>query len=67
MKTIYIFISLFLLGACSNDSKEIKSSPIDDGVISSEMIDIPTDETTQDAIKEHCKMMPEMSGCEKYK
>lgn len=41
------------------------SMPMDESTImSSEMI---SPSNNDDAMREHCKMMPEMSGCEKYR
>ncbi len=39
----------------------------DDSILDSQMLDIPTDDETFEWLKEHCKKMPEMKGCEKYK
>lgn len=34
-------------------------------IMSSEMM--PPSSNNDDAMREHCKMMPEMAGCEKYR
>jgi hypothetical protein len=35
-------------------------------IMSSEMI-VPTSPSEKEAMRNHCKMMPEMAGCEKYR
>lgn len=35
-------------------------------IMSSEMM-TPSSSNNDDAMREHCKMMPEMAGCEKYR
>ena len=49
--------------ACRYDSNH--SMPMDESIImSSEMM---KSSSNDDTMRDHCKMMPEMAGCEKYR
>jgi Tfp pilus assembly protein PilV len=61
-KLLLFLLAPALLGSCSLVPQ---NTPQD---IASFSVNTTTTESPQDAMmREHCKMMPEMHGCEKYK
>ena len=59
----YFILPLLFLGAgCSSSAPQRSEPPVEDHTMMQH-----SDSSGDDAMREHCKMMPEMRGCEKYK
>ena len=63
---MFLMVAYMLVYPASMMSMDAMGNmPMDENTImSSEMM---TPSSNNDAMREHCKMMPEMAGCEKYR
>lgn len=62
------FFLLIVLWSCAKNISEDIEVPTrsDDIILESRMLELPTDLESVAGLREHCKMMPEMDGCEQY-
>lgn len=59
--------SMMNMGEMIMDSSASHVMSVDESTIMSSEMMMPTSPNEEEAMRDHCKMMPEMAGCEKYR